>query len=68
MRKGWEKVNAVMHNLGIMAEGKLERWLRKQALSKLCLAFGSSVNDDISIMCRYEYIHLPVVAHISTKL
>lgn len=57
-----------MHNLGIMAEGKLERWLRKQALSKLCLAFGSSVNDDISIMCRYEYIHLPVVAHISTKL
>lgn len=53
-----------MHNLGITAEGKLDKWLRKQALSKLCLAFGSSVKGDISIMYRSEYIYFRVDAYI----
>lgn len=57
-----------MHNLGIMAEGKLERWLRKQALSKLCLAFGSSISHDISILNRFAHVYSPVDAHISTRL
>lgn len=57
-----------MHNLGIMAEGKLERWLRKQAFSKLCLAFGSSVSNVISILSLYEHVYSPADAHILTRL